>query len=152
LQRQIIHQTMALDTLKTTSAARTLHAVNPGVHVLEHPFMLTAAKVQELIAKYDLVAEGSDNFAIRFAVNADCVGLMETVVSASLRQFEGQSATFKPHAGENLPCYRCFVPETPPNVANCAEAGILGAVAGVMGTWQAVEVMKEITGVGDSLA
>jgi molybdopterin/thiamine biosynthesis adenylyltransferase len=152
LQRQIVHQTDALHTLKTASAARTLHAVNPGVHVIEHPFKLTADNAQELIAKYDIVAEGSDNFATRFAVNDACVALKKTLVSAALSQFEGQLATFKPHAGPDLPCYRCFVPEAPPNVQNCAEAGILGAVAGVMGTWQAVEVMKEIIGIGDSLA
>lgn len=152
LQRQVAHATAAIGELKTTSAARTLAAINPGVKVIEHPVKIAADNADGIIADYDVVAEGSDNFATRFAVNDACVRQKKILVSAALSQFEGQLATFKPFAGDDLPCYRCFVPEAPPQVQNCAEAGILGAVAGVMGTWQAVEVLKEIIGIGDSLA
>ena len=152
LQRQVAHATAAIGDLKTASAARTLAAINPGVRVIEHAIKITAENAEAIIADYDIVAEGSDNFATRFAVNDACVRLKKTLVSAALSQFEGQLATFKPFAGADFPCYRCFVPEAPPHVQNCAEAGILGAVAGVMGTWQAVEVLKEAIGIGDSLA
>ncbi len=152
LQRQIVHPTAAVDRAKTDSAIATLQAINPDVTVIPYKLRLTADNALELVSGYDIVADGSDNFATRFAVNDACIAARKTLVSAALSQFEGQLATFKPHAGDDLPCYRCFVPDTPPHVRNCAEEGILGAVAGVMGTWQAVEVMKEILEIGDSLA
>lgn len=152
LQRQILHPTAAVGRLKTESARATIAALNPDVRVETHNLRLGPDNAGTIVSAYDLVADGCDNFATRFAVNAACVALKKTLVSAALSQFEGQLATFKPHAGPDLPCYRCFVPDAPEGVANCAEAGILGAVAGVMGTWQAVEVMKEIVGLGDSLA
>lgn len=152
LQRQILHPTAALGQKKTASAVAALHALNPDVHVIAHSERLTAESAYDLIAGYDLVADGCDNFETRFAVNDACYFLKKPLVSAALSQFEGQIATFKPFAGPDLPCYRCFVPHAPTGVANCAEAGILGAVAGVVGAWQAIEVMKEIIGLGDSLA
>lgn len=152
LQRQIIHQTASIGSPKTESTRAAVAALNPNVEVIEHRLRITADNAAELIADYDIVADGCDNFATRLVVNDACVHLGKTLVSAALSQFEGQLATFKPHAGPDLPCYRCFVPAPPEGIANCAEAGILGAVAGVMGTWQAIEVMKEIIGLGDSLA
>lgn len=152
LQRQILHATARVGMAKTDSAAAALHDLNPDVTVIRHALRLTPESARTLIADYDIVADGCDNFPTRFAVNDACVALKKPLVSAALSQFEGQLATFKPHAGPDLPCYRCFVPEAPAGVANCAEAGILGAVAGVMGTWQAVEVLKEILGLGQSLA
>ncbi len=151
LQRQIVHATAALDEPKTTSAARTLNAVNPDVNVICHGERLTVENAEAIISGYDLVADGCDNFATRFLVNDACYFLKKPLVSAALSQFDGQLATFKAYEGD-LPCYRCFVAEDPGNVLNCAEAGILGAVAGVMGTWQALEVIKELIGLGDSLA
>lgn len=152
LQRQILHTTSRLGQPKLESARTAIADINPDVRVIAHNLRLTAENAEDIIRDYDIVADGSDNFATRFAVNEACVKLKKTLVSAALSQFEGQLATFKPHAGEDLPCYRCFVPETPTGIANCAEAGILGAVAGVMGCWQGVEVMKEILNLGDSLA
>ncbi|MDA5194628.1 HesA/MoeB/ThiF family protein [Govanella unica] len=152
LQRQILHSTDRVGEAKTQSAITALAALNPDVRVIAHNLRLTPDNAREIIAGYDIVADGCDNFATRFAVNDACVALKKTLVSAALSQFEGQLATFKPHAGPDLPCYRCFVPEAPEGIANCAEAGILGAVAGVMGTWQAVEVLKEILDLGQSLA
>lgn len=152
LQRQIIHQTGSIGAPKTESARASVAALNPNVSVVEHRMRITADNAAELIGRYDIVADGCDNFTTRLIVNDACVQLRKTLVSAALSQFEGQLATFKPHGGEDLPCYRCFVPAPPQGIPNCAEAGILGAVAGVMGTWQAIEVMKEIIGLGDSLA
>ena len=152
LQRQVIHRTADIGRPKTESAKDAVAALNPDVAIVEHRVRLAADNAADLIAQYDIVAHGCDNFTTRLIVNDVCVRLRKPLVSAALSQFEGQLATFKPYAGADLPCYRCFVPEPPQGIANCAEAGILGAVAGVMGTWQAVEVMKEIIGLGDGLA
>ncbi|HEY8352704.1 MAG TPA: molybdopterin-synthase adenylyltransferase MoeB [Sphingomonadales bacterium] len=152
LQRQVIHRTADIGRPKTESAKDAVAALNPDVAIVEHRVRLAADNAADLIAQYDIVADGCDNFTTRLIVNDVCVRLRKPLVSAALSQFEGQLATFKPYAGADLPCYRCFVPEPPQGIANCAEAGILGAVAGVMGTWQAVEVMKEIIGLGDGLA
>lgn len=152
LQRQVVHMTDAVGTPKTGSAAQTLKGINPDVRVVEHRERLTPANAEAIIAGYDIVADGCDNFATRFLVNDACYFLKKTLVSGALSQFDGQLATFKAHAGNDLPCYRCFVADDPGAVLNCAEAGILGAVAGVVGAWQALEVIKEIVGLGDSLA
>jgi adenylyltransferase/sulfurtransferase len=100
-----------------------------------------------------LIADGSDNFETRFLVNDTCVALKKTLVSAAVTEFEGQLATFKPHAGD-YPCYRCLNPAPPPPgaIANCSEIGVLGAAAGVMGSLAALEVLKEIAGIGEGLA
>lgn len=156
LQRQIVHATNAIGTAKTESAARTMAGINPDVRVTPHETRLTPDNAEAIIAGYDLVADGSDNFATRFLANDVCYFQNKTLVSAALSQFDGQLSTFKAHAkgadGEGLPCYRCFVADDPGVGMDCAEAGILGAVAGVMGAWQALEVIKEIVGLGQSLA
>jgi len=158
LQRQIVHDTAALGRSKTESAAESLQRINPSSRIIQHKERLTAANARALIAGYDIVADGSDNFATRFLVNDVCFFEKKTLVSGAVAQFDGQVAVFKPHAltasGEHYPCYRCLYPEPPPAdaVPNCAEAGILGALAGVIGTLQAVEVLKEILGIGTSLA
>ena len=151
LQRQIIHQTDAIDTAKTESARNTLRSVNPETHVVLHSERLGEGNAEEIISGYDIVADGCDNFTTRFLVNDVCLKLRKPLVSGALSQFDGQLATFKGYE-EDLPCYRCLVPDHPSGVLSCAEAGILGAVAGVVGTMQAVEVLKEILGLGDSLA
>jgi molybdopterin/thiamine biosynthesis adenylyltransferase len=153
LQRQIAHRTADVGLLKTASAAAAVHSLNPGVPIEEHPFRLTADNALELIARYDIVADGSDNFATRFLVNDACFFARKTLVSAAVTEFDGQLATYKPYAG-NFPCYRCLFPGPPPlgTAPSCSETGILGAAAGVMGTLQALEVMKEIIGIGESLA
>ena len=156
LQRQIAHRTADIGRLKTESAADAARAINPGVDIIPHSERLSAANALSLIADYDLVADGSDNFATRFLINDACYFAGKTLVSAAVTEFDGQLATYKAKAGEKqlYPCYRCIFPEPPPRDAapNCSETGILGAVSGVMGTLQALEVMKEILGLGDSLA
>jgi adenylyltransferase/sulfurtransferase len=113
---------------------------------------LNADNALSLIERYDLVCDGTDNFATRFLVADACVLARRTLVSAAVLRFEGQLSVFKPHAGG--PCYRCLYAEAPPEgaVPTCSEAGVLGAVTGVMGTLQATEVLKEILGIGESLA
>jgi len=153
LQRQIAHKTNDIGRLKVESAADSARAINPGVRIIPHTEKVAPDNVAGLIAPYDIIADGSDNFATRFLINDACYFGAKTLVSAAIAEFDGQLATYKGHA-PGLPCYRCLFPAPPPADAapNCSETGILGAVAGVMGTLQALEVMKEILGIGDSLA
>jgi len=152
LQRQIAHGVADIGTPKVESAAQAVRAINPGITVQPHRTRITAANALDLIAGYDIICDGSDNFPTRFLVADACVLAKRTLVSAAVLRFEGQLATFKPHI--TGPCYRCLYPEAPPDglVPSCGEAGVLGAVTGVMGTLQATEVLKEITGVGETLA
>jgi molybdopterin-synthase adenylyltransferase len=154
LQRQIAHTTARVGERKTASAAAQLRAINPEVAIVEHAMRLTAGNARELIGAVDLVADGSDNFDTRFLINDACHLLGKPLVSAAVVQFDGQLSTFKSHKGHPHPCYRCLYREPPPPDLrpNCAEAGILGAVAGVMGTLQATEVLKELIGIGESLS
>jgi len=155
LQRQIAHRTADVGRAKTDSAADAVHAINPGVTVEMHPFRLDASNALDLIAGYDIVADGSDNFATRFLVNDMAFFAKRTLVSAAVTEFDGQLATYKAYDRSGAhPCYRCLFPEPPPpgTVGSCSETGVLGAAAVVMGTLQALEVIKEITRVGDSLA
>ncbi len=153
LQRQVVHATADIGRPKTQSAAQTIARINPGVAVELHPVRLTEANAAELIARYDIVADGSDNFATRFVVNDACFHAGRTLVSAAVGEFHGQLATFKAHdRSGHYPCYRCLVPEMPPVERTCSDTGVLGAAAGVMGTLQALEVIKEVAGLGESLA
>jgi adenylyltransferase/sulfurtransferase len=154
LQRQIAHTTARLGTMKAISAAEAGVAINPGVRIETHPMRLTADNAEALIARYDIVCDGTDNFATRFLVADACVLGRRTLVSAAVLRFEGQLSVFKPHAHAGGPCYRCLFPEPPPEgvVPSCSEAGVLGAVTGVMGTLQATETLKEILGIGESLS
>jgi molybdopterin-synthase adenylyltransferase len=153
LQRQIVHATERVGALKVDSARATLAAVNDGIRVETHPMRLQPDNAAGLIAGYDLVADGSDNFATRYLLTGECFRLEKPLIAAALSPFEGQLSTFRPYLGQGHPCYRCLFREPPPPglVPRCEEAGILGAVAGVMGTLQAVEVLKELLGLGDSL-
>lgn len=153
LQRQIIHTTPDIGKLKTRSASQAIKALNPDVSVECHEEKLTVQNAASIIENYDLVADGTDSFDTRFVVNEACVKTGTPLVSAAVGQFDGQIATFKGHEADK-PCYRCFVHEAPPEGAapSCAEAGVLGALTGVLGSLQALEVMKEILGIGDSLA
>jgi adenylyltransferase/sulfurtransferase len=154
LQRQIVHPTDSIGRAKVDSARATLEALNPEIRIETHQARLTAENASGLIGHYDLVADGSDNFATRYLVNDTCARLGKILVSAALSPFEGQLATFKSHLGPPHPCYRCLFREPPPEdaVPRCETAGILGAVAGVIGTLQATEVLKEILGIGESLS
>ena len=157
LQRQIIHATGNVGEAKTSSAQKALLNTNPGTVVNLHNFRLTNDNAAALIKEYDIVADGCDNFETRLAVNRACFKEKVPLVSAALMKFDGQLATFRPFDkdlnGKPLPCYQCLVPQAPRiEGQTCAEVGILGTIAGVMGTMQATEVIKEILGVGDSLA
>jgi adenylyltransferase/sulfurtransferase len=158
LQRQVIHTTGRVGTPKTDSAAETLKALNPNVEFELHACRLDAANALEIISNYDLVADGCDNFATRYLVGDACYLCKVPLVSAAVGQFDGQISTFKPHEinaeGTPYPSYRCLHPTAPPpgSVPTCEEAGIVGALTGVIGSMQAIEVIKEIVGAGDSLA
>jgi molybdopterin/thiamine biosynthesis adenylyltransferase len=152
LQRQILHADARLGMAKTDSAVAGLAALNPEIRLVPHRLRLDAANAPALIAAHDLVVDGSDNFATRYVLNDACAAARKPLVAASLLRFEGQISTFKPWTGG--PCYRCLHPQPPPPgiIPRCEEAGILGAVAGVMGTLQAVEAIKELLGLGTSLS
>ena len=152
LQRQVAHTTDRVGMAKVDSAAAACRAINPAVSVETHATRLTAGNAMDLVGAYDLVCDGCDNFPTRFLVADACALARRTLVSAAVLRFDGQLSTFKPHAGG--PCYRCLHPAPPPDglVPSCAEAGILGAVTGVMGTLQATEVLKEIMGIGEGLS
>jgi molybdopterin/thiamine biosynthesis adenylyltransferase len=154
LQRQIIHPTARIGVAKVESARQTLAAINPEIAVEPHALRLDDGNAAALVAAYDLVADGSDNFATRYTLNDVCHRLGKPLVAAALSPFEGQISTFKSYLGPPHPCYRCLFREAPPPdlVPRCVEAGILGAVAGVMGTLQATEVLKELLGLGESLS
>lgn len=158
LQRQIVHTTGAIGTAKVESARQTIKAINPEVNLIAHPHRITVDNALELISSYDLVADGCDNFATRFLVNDACYFAKKPLVSAAILRFDGQLYTFRPHdtdaTGAPLPCYRCLFPKAPPpgQIPTCAEAGVLGALCGTMGSLQATEVIKELIGIGDSLA
>ena len=153
LQRQIAHRTADIGRFKTESAAEMAQALNPHVKIERHRLRLAPDNVLDLIGRHDIVADGSDNFATRFLVADACYFAKKTLVSAAVSEFSGQLATFKPHV-PGMPCYRCLFAEPPPpdTVRSCTEAGVLGAAAGVMGTLQALEVVKEIAQTGDSMA
>jgi adenylyltransferase/sulfurtransferase len=154
LQRQVAHTTGRLGQLKVDSAAMAMREINPLVKVDVFAERLDAGNVHRLVAGYDIICDGTDNFETRFLLADACVAARRTLVSAAVLRFEGQLSTFKPHADRQGPCYRCLYPEPPPAgmVPSCSEAGVLGAVTGVMGTLQATEVLKEIMGIGESLS
>ena len=154
LQRQILHTTPEIGQPKVYSARDGLAALNPDCKIVTHEERLTPANALEIIGEYDLVADGSDNFTTRFLVNDACHLAKVPLVFAAIGQFEGQLSTFKAFAGDENPCYRCLFPAPPPEglVPSCAEAGVLGALAGVMGSLQGVEVIKEIVGIGETMA
>lgn len=153
LQRQIVHATGRIGEMKVESARATLAGINPDVRVIPYPERLGPANADMLIGGYDLVADGSDNFGTRYLLNERCFRLKKPLVAGALSPFEGQLSTFKPYLGAGHPCYRCLFREAPPAdlVPRCETAGIFGAVAGVIGTLQAVEVLKELLGLGESL-
>jgi adenylyltransferase/sulfurtransferase len=155
LQRQILFRTADIGAPKTEAGAAALHALNPGVRVETHTIRLAPDNARSLIVPYDLVVDGSDNFDTRFLVHDTCFALGKTLVSAAVTEFEGQLSIFKAHDRSGaFPCYRCLFPEPPPpgTVGSCSELGVLGAAAGVMGSLAALETLKEITGIGESLA
>ena len=158
LQRQVAHTTASSGRLKVDSAAEAIRNINPLVTVETHAARLTADNALDLISRYDIVADGSDNFATRYLVSDACYFARKPLVYAALGALDGYVSVFKPYEkkpdGTPYPTLRCLFPEAPPAglVANCSEVGVLGPVAGVIGTLQATETVKEIAGIGDSLA
>lgn len=154
LQRQIIHRTADIGRPKVESARRALLDINPEVRVLTHDERLLAGNARQIVAGYDLVADGSDNFATRYLLNDVCYRLGKTLVSAAILRFDGQISTYKAWLGPGHPCLRCIFPVSPSDeaVPSCAQAGVLGALAGTLGALQATEVVKEILGIGQSLS
>ena len=150
LQRQILHRTQDVGRPKVESASDTIAAMNPDVKVIQHRIQLTSENALEVLEPYDIIVDGSDNFPTRYLVNDACVMLGKPCVHGSIFLFEGQAATFVPGKG----CYRCLYPTPPPPgmVPSCAEAGVLGVLPGIVGSIQAVETIKLILGIGDTLS
>jgi molybdopterin/thiamine biosynthesis adenylyltransferase len=149
LQRQIIHFTADVGRPKVTSAKEKINQLNPDVEVVTYPSRLTAENAQEVIRDYDFVVDGTDNFPVKFLINDACVITGKPFSHGGILRFEGQTLTYLPGA----PCYRClFHSPPPPNaVPTCSQAGVLGAIAGMLGTIQAAEALKYLTGVGELL-
>lgn len=149
LQRQILHQNDDVGKMKALSAKETINAYNPDVEVVTHEVPITSDNAMEIVAQYDYVINGADNFAARYLVNDTCHFLKKPLIDGSILLFDGQVTVYLPGQG----CYRCLYPSPPPPgmVPSCAEAGVLGALCGTVGTIQATEVLKLILGVGDSL-
>jgi sulfur-carrier protein adenylyltransferase/sulfurtransferase len=149
LQRQVLFDSEAIGRLKAEAGHERLRALNPEIVVRAHALELNAANVRTLLADYDLVLDGSDRLATRYLVNDACVLLGKPLVSAAIHRFEGQLMSYVPRRG---PCYRCMFPQAPDGVVgNCATAGVLGVLPWVLGTLQATEAIKLITGVGEPL-
>lgn len=150
LQRQVLYDTQSVGRSKAEAAKERLLALNPEIELVSHTVELRAANVREIFASYDVILDGTDRFNTRYLSNDACVILRKTLVSAAIHRFEGQAMTYVP---DQAPCYRCLFPEPPADglVPNCAEAGVLGVLPGVMGTIQATEAIKVIVGVGEPL-
>jgi adenylyltransferase/sulfurtransferase len=149
LQRQVLFTTGEVGAGKAETARAHLAALNPGIDVVAHALKLDASNVESLFKGYDVVVDGTDRLSVRYLINDACVLLRKPLVSAAIHRFEGQAMTYVPDAG---PCYRCLYPESSEGlVPNCAEAGVLGVLPGVMGSLQATEVIKVLLGIGEPL-
>jgi sulfur-carrier protein adenylyltransferase/sulfurtransferase len=150
LQRQVVHTTDRVGMAKVESARVAIEALNPDVNVVKHETRLDQSNVLEIFAGYDVILDGTDNFATRYLINDACVLLNKPNVHGSIFRFEGQATTFIPHDG---PCYRCLFPTPPPPelAPSCAEAGVLGLLPGTVGIIQATETAKLILGIGEPL-
>jgi sulfur-carrier protein adenylyltransferase/sulfurtransferase len=148
LQRQVIHSTQRVGIPKVDSAEESIHALNPDVNVVKYPVRLDASNIMEIIAGYDVIVDGVDNFPTRYLLNDATVRLQIPVVSASILGFDGQLSVFKPYEG---PCYRCLFREPPPAelAPSCGANGVLGVLPGTMGLLQATEVVKLVLGIGE---
>jgi molybdopterin/thiamine biosynthesis adenylyltransferase len=150
LQRQVIHTTKRVGEYKAESARQAIEAINPDVKVITHIERLDETNVARIIADYDLIIDGTDNFPTRYLLNDAALLANKPVIHGSVFRFEGQLTVFKPYEG---PCYRCLYPEPPPAelAPSCAEAGVLGVLPGVIGLLQSVEALKLLLGIGEPL-
>lgn len=153
LQRQIIHSTNQIGRTKTASAAHTIHALNPEVKVTGLHERVEDHNVLEVVQQGDIIVDGSDTFKTRYLLNEACWRAGKVLVSAAVLGFEGQISTFRHGVSESSPCYQCLYPNPPdPNrTPTCQTAGVLGALTGIVGSWQATETIKELLHLGDSL-
>jgi molybdopterin/thiamine biosynthesis adenylyltransferase len=157
LQRQVIHGTEAIGTTKLDSAAGAIRRINPNVSVELHNYRIDESNAAAIVAQYDVVADGSDNFATRYAVADACAAAGRPLVHGAVGRFDGQLTVLAPYENgpdnQPNPSYRDLFPEAPPEglVPSCAEAGVLGALTGVIGTLQAMEVIKLVAGIGEPL-
>jgi adenylyltransferase/sulfurtransferase len=151
LQRQILHGTKDIGRSKLESARDRLRDINPEIEIKLHECRFSSENASQLVAQYDVVVDGSDNFPTRYLSNDVCVFAQKPNVYGSVFRFEGQTTVFAPHMGG--PCYRCLFPEPPPpdSVPNCAQAGVLGVLPGIIGMLQAIETIKLIVGMGEPL-
>jgi adenylyltransferase/sulfurtransferase len=151
LQRQLLHDTADVGRPKVDSAAERLNDINPEVAVVKHNTILSSDNALDLLGRYDVIVDGSDNFPVRYLVNDACQMLGKPLVYGSIYQFDGQATVFLP--GRGTPCYRCLFPQPPPpgSVPSCAECGVFGVLPGIIGSIQAIEAIKLVTGVGESL-
>ena len=147
LQRQVLYATGDVDRPKVEAASDHLRALNPNTSVEMHPVWLDASNAQAVVSRYDLVLDGTDDFATRFAVSDACVAQGKALVSGALGRWTGQVGVF-----HGQPCYRCLVPDIPPDAETCALVGVVGALAGVIGSMMALEAVKLITGAGEPLS
>jgi molybdopterin/thiamine biosynthesis adenylyltransferase len=147
LQRQVLYASADVGRDKVEAAGEHLTALNPHVCIQAHPIMLDDANARALIAQYDIVLDGTDSFATRFAVNDACHAEGRPLVSGAIGRWSGQLAVFP-----GKPCYRCLVPEIPPDAETCSAVGVMGALAGVIGSMMALEAVKLITEAGETLA
>lgn len=152
LQRQTLFETADIGTPKSQAAADRLEEINPGIRIDLFPTRLTADNAAAILQGFDLVLDGSDNFATRFALAEACHHARIPLISAAVSGFSGQASTFKSYLGPPHPCYRCLVPILPEREMDCAQEGIIGPLAGVMGSLQALEAIKELLGIGSSLS
>jgi len=154
LQRQVLHGTSRIGMAKVASAKAAIADVNPDVKLVPIAAKVDAENAAALIADYDLVADGSDNFEARFVLNDACYFAKKPLVSAAILRFDAQLSTFRAYEEGDNPCYRCLFREPPPEglIPTCSEGGVLGALAGAAGSIQAIEVLKELLGIGDSLS
>ncbi|MBX7146275.1 MAG: molybdopterin-synthase adenylyltransferase MoeB [Alphaproteobacteria bacterium] len=154
LQRQILFDPKHIGQNKSITAKKKLEKLNPDIFIEVYPTRLEEKNCGSIIENYDIVADGSDNFATRYLVHDICFKYKKTLVSAALLKFDGQISTFKAYLGQPHPCYRCLFPEAPPSdmIPRCETAGIIGPIAGLFGTLQAIEIIKEITNIGTSLS